>query len=119
MKRQRLFIEPVDKAGLADFVQYRVVDETFRVCRFGLGVRGEIEHGLHRRGRHEGQFFPCGEESLIGIFQVGRVCGLGILADDLLGEFRVSPGDVDALEICLLEAPLIVRVRFDVVLRAG
>src|SRR5690242_16168836 len=98
---KRLFVQPIDKAGLADFAQYGVVDEAFGFRRFSLGMGRKIEHGLHRRSGNERKFFPCREESLIGIFEVRAVAGLGVFADDLLRVFAVGPGDFNPFKISL------------------
>ena len=73
---------------------------------------GEIEHRLHRRGRDQRQSFPCRQECLIGILQVGHIGGLGILADDLFGVVRIGAGDLDAFQIRLQKSPRVVAVGF-------
>src|SRR5215813_13568484 len=92
----RLLVKPIDKAGLADFGEDGIVDEGFRLRGLRSGMSSEVEHGLHRRRRDEGQSFPCRQERLIGIFEIRRIGGLGILADYLFGEIGLRKADLDS-----------------------
>ena len=97
----RLLVKAIDKARLTDLDKDGIVDEGFGLRGLGSGMGCEVEHGLHGRRRDEGQSFPGRQERLIGIFEVGRIRGLGILTDDLLREFRLRRGDLDSFQIGL------------------
>jgi hypothetical protein len=40
-------IQLVDKSGSLELLDNRIIDELFRLCRFGIGAGGKIKYGLH------------------------------------------------------------------------
>ncbi len=58
-------------------------------------MRGKIKQGLHCGSGDKRNFFPGHGESPVGFLQILCVRGLGILADDLLGQLRIGAGHLD------------------------